>query len=136
MPSRRALTAILTRRGFTIVATLESAEALLRAAGGTQANVILLDLSLAGVAGVRIVPALLTVAPGCAVILLSPFGGLRGAAVEAGAYDLVDPSDLRDLERCLDRLSTETRVDGPAVEATLGPHDEGARTTAVSETAS
>lgn len=51
-------------------------------------------------------------APGCAVVVLSPFGALRNAALEAGAYDLVDPCDLRDLERCLDRLMRETPTDG------------------------
>ncbi len=109
--SRRALTAILTGRGFRILATVDCADTLLHTAMGVQANIILLELSLAGVAGLRIVPALLTAAPGCAVVVLSSFDGLRAAALDAGAYDLIDPSDLRDLENCLDRLLTETRAD-------------------------
>ena len=108
---RRAIRAILTRRGFTVMTTVDTAEELLRAAAGQQTSVILMELALAGRAGLRIIPALGAVAPGCAVVLLSPFSDLRRAAIEAGAYDLVDPRDLRDLERCLDRLASETGAD-------------------------
>lgn len=104
----RALDAILTRRGYTVLATVSSAEELLRAVAGLQAQVILIELALAGLAGLRILPALAAVAPGCAVVVLSPFVDLRPSAIEAGAYDLVDTRDLRDLDRCLDRLVAET----------------------------
>lgn len=86
---------------------MDSAEDLLGVAGGVQTRVVLLDLALAGVAGLRIIPALRAVAPDCDIVLLSSFGSLRTAAIQAGAYDLVDPCDLRQLEHCLDRLRVE-----------------------------
>lgn len=107
----RALTAILTARGFTVLNTADTAEELLQSVAGTQTSVILIELALAGMAGLRIVSALGAVAPGSAVIVLSPFADLRGEAIKAGAHDLVDPRDLRDLERCLDRLTLAGRGD-------------------------
>jgi ActR/RegA family two-component response regulator len=121
--SRRALSAILVRRGFSVLATVDSAEELLRAASGVRADVILLELDLAGVAGLGIIPALRAAAPRSAIVLLSPFDGLRAAAIEAGAFDFVDPSDLRDLDRCLEGLRPSRRVgsDGDFPPAGLGP---------------
>ena len=110
--SGRALSAILARKGFTPIATVERADDLLAGAGRPAVRVILLDLALAGVSGLGIVPALRAVNPRSAIVLLSPFAGLRPAAVDAGAYDLVDPRDLRDLERCLDRLAAEEENTG------------------------
>ncbi len=110
--SRRALSAVLKRKGFDTVATVQSAEDLLAHAGHPGVRVILLDLALAGMAGLRIIASLRAVAPSAVIVLLSPFAGLRRAAVDAGAYELVDPHDLRELERCLDRLVAEVVVDG------------------------
>lgn len=110
--SRRALSAVLARKGFDTVGTVESAEDLLARAGRPDVRVILLDLALAGMAGLGILASLRAVAPGAAIVLVSPFVDLRGAAVEAGAYELVDPHDLRELERCLDRLVVEGAGDG------------------------
>ncbi len=98
---------MLTRKGFAPLVTVESAEELLAGAGRPGVRVILLDLALAGLAGLGIIPPLLAVAPNAAIVVLSPFAGLRAAALQGGAYDLVDPQDLRDLDRCLDRLVAE-----------------------------
>ena len=110
--SRRALSAVLTRKGFDTLATVESAEDLLASAGRPDVRVILLDLALAGMAGLGIIACLRAVAPRAAIVLLSPFVGLRAAAVEAGAHELVDPQDLRQLERCLDGLVGEVADGG------------------------
>ncbi len=95
---------MLTRKGFGPLAAVESAEELLAGAGRPGVRVIVLDLALAGMAGLGIISPLLAVAPNAAIVVLSPFAGLRTAAVQGGAYDLLDPQDLRDLDRCLDRL--------------------------------
>ena len=110
----RALRAMLRRKGFGIVATVSSADELLAAAAHAEARVILLDLALAGLAGLRIITPLRNLVPGAAVVVLSPFVNLRSAAMEAGAYDLVDLRDPRELERCLERVmaESETRTGG------------------------
>lgn len=70
-------------------------------------DLIVLELALAGASGLGIVPALIATVPGTAVVLLSAFGSLREDALRAGAYDLVDCDDLRELRRCVRRLVTE-----------------------------
>jgi hypothetical protein len=82
--NRRALCAMVSRCGFEITSSGHSAhEAMIRL-------------------GV-LAPDLRTVAPRCDVILLADFEELRGAALAAGAYELVGKCDLRDLERSLRR---------------------------------
>lgn len=66
-------------------------------------DLIVLELALAGTAGLDVVPALLAAVPGTAVVVLSPFDALRDAASRVGAYDLVD-DDLSGLRRCVSRL--------------------------------
>ena len=66
-------------------------------------DLIVLELALAGTAGLDIVPALLAAVPGTAVVLVSPFDALRDAARRAGAHDLID-DDLSGLRRCVSRL--------------------------------
>ncbi len=70
-------------------------------------DLIVLELALAATSGLGIVPALLAAVPGTAVVLLSPFNGLREDARQAGAYDLVDDHDLEQLRRCVRRLVAE-----------------------------
>ncbi len=137
---RRALVAILNRWGFSGPTTVDSADELLRVAPGQEVGVILIQLALAGLAGLRIIPALAAAAPGSAVVVLSSFSDLRHAAIEAGAYDLVDPRDLRDLERCLDRLTSEAgeRLPSPAPGngAAQPPRRDGARAPVVGDAGS
>ena len=70
-------------------------------------QLLVLDLASGGIRGLGIVQTVRYAAPACAVVLLSPFEGLRTAALEAGAYELAGKDDLRDLERCLRRLKAE-----------------------------
>lgn len=112
---------MLARKGFTHIEAVTSVEQLVRIARRPDVGVILLDLALAGMAGLGIVATLRAVAPGSAIVLLCPFSGLRAAAVEAGVYDFVDPHDLRDLDRCLDRLVAESESNGQR------PGDNGSR---------
>ena len=104
----RALGAMLTRKGFGIVATVSSVDELLTTAAHADVRVILIDLALAGLAGLGIIPPLRNLVPGAAVVVLSPFVDLRSAAIEAGAYDLVDLRDPREVERCLERVMART----------------------------
>lgn len=115
--SSGALLTIVDRGGFRVLASVDSPERLLWMAATSQPEVIVLHLGVVGFTGLHVVRILKAVAPGCAVVLLSPFVSLRTPAIESGAYDLVDSEDLRELQRCLERLRREPTPNG---DLTLG----------------
>lgn len=99
--------------GFDVVAAVASGDDVVAAASRTRPAVVVVDLALAGEAGLGIVPALREVAPGCAVVVLvpRPFGRLRASAEEVGAMALVELSDLRALRRCLEQVHRRAHAD-------------------------
>lgn len=120
----RALGAILARCGFEVVASVDSFGAALIEAGLSQPDVVVLELATAGDLGVRVVDALKSGFPDCAIVVLSPFETLRDLLLEAGAYAVVSNAgrDLREVERCLVRLSQELHrsASDPAVPVAQG----------------
>lgn len=119
---------------FDVVAAVTSGDEAVAAVARTQPNVVVLDLALAGEAGLRIVPALREAAPACAVVVLvpSPFGRLRASAEEAGAMALVELEDLRPLRRCLEQVHLRAHAEScpscPAARPTsTGPSSGPAR---------
>ncbi len=95
--------------GFDRIEEVASATAAIEVATRTRPDAIVVDIELAGSRGVGIVAALLTAVPGCSIIVVSPFDGLRFPALEAGAYACIGKSDLRELRRCLTRLDDPLR---------------------------
>jgi ActR/RegA family two-component response regulator len=73
-------------------------------------DVAIVDLAVAGSAGVRIVSVLHSALPGCEVVVLSPLPELDAAARDAGACEVVRPNDLRPLTAELTRLSAGPRA--------------------------
>jgi ActR/RegA family two-component response regulator len=71
-------------------------------------DVAVVDLAVAGSAGVRIVPVLRAAVPGCEVVVVTPLSELDAAARELGALEVVRPHDLRPLTAALARLSDGT----------------------------
>ena len=120
--------AILAGCGFEMVASVESAGEALVAASLSEPDVVVVDLALTGDLGLKVISALRTAQPSCAVVVLSPFPSLRGPALEAGAYDFVadSSSDLRELERCMRRLSDARRRAVDLDEAGPRRGDQGA----------
>lgn len=141
-PTRRAAAVIVERSGLEVVDLRDGVDDVVDHVRPLQPDLIVLELAMAGTRGLEVVSALLAALPGTAVVLLSPFEGLRVAALGAGAYDLVDADDLRELRRCVRRLVTErlareaqqelaVLVDQvPAVGAGQGPGDREAQTRA------
>ncbi|MGH9177372.1 MAG: response regulator [Acidimicrobiales bacterium] len=117
-----ALGAILPRCGFEVVATVESFGAALVEAALARPDVVVVELATAGDLGVHVVDAIEAALPGCAIVVLSPFEALRASLLEAGAYDVVSNAerDLRDLQRCLVRLSQELHRSEPGPVAQVG----------------
>jgi DNA-binding NarL/FixJ family response regulator len=73
-------------------------------------DVAIVDLSLAGTLGVRLIEVVHTADPSCAVVAVSPFEEIDLAAFEAGAIEVVQPSDLRPLTAALRRLVAQHHV--------------------------
>lgn len=97
----RAVAVIMGQCGVEPVAHVNSGAAGLPIARAERPQFVVLDLALSGVRGVHLVSDLQAAAPGCTVVVLSPYTGLHEPARQAGARDLLDPSDLRVLRRCL-----------------------------------
>lgn len=92
--------------GLRVAATVLTGPEALAAAARLHPDLVVVDLALAGQLGLRIVSALQTSAPGCAVIVTAPpeFAELRLDAVAAGAVTLVETCDLRPLQCSIERL--------------------------------
>ncbi len=112
--AQRAVESVMERCGFQVVAVVASAPLAMRVAQRRRPHVIVLDLALTGELGLKVVPQLTTAAPGVAVVVLSSFNTLEGAALEAGACELLDKSDMRQLERCLQWVAHRSLTEGTA----------------------
>ena len=99
--------------GVEIRATLTSGNETIAAAAGARPDLVVVDLALAGVWGLRIVSRLIEVAPTTMVVAVVPvpFGSLRADAEEAGATALIELSDLRPLRGCLEQLHNRLHAD-------------------------
>lgn len=93
--------------GLDLVATVTSAAEAIRVSAGVQPDLVVIDLGLAGVLGLGVVAALHEVAPRCAVVVVVPpaFVGLQADAVASGAMTLVESTDLRPLQCCIEHLT-------------------------------
>jgi ActR/RegA family two-component response regulator len=112
----RDLEAAIARSGAELVGTAETWPALLAQVVHRRADAAVLDLALAGSAGVRLIAAVRVLVPDCEVLLLSELRGIDLPAIEAGAHRIVDPSDLRPLTAALVGLA------GGRVNGGVGPY--------------
>jgi ActR/RegA family two-component response regulator len=71
-------------------------------------DVVVVDLAVAGSAGLRIVSVLRSAVPGCEVVVVTPLPELDAPAREVGALEVVRPEDLRPLTAALARLSADS----------------------------
>lgn len=110
-PTSRAVQAVLEAHGFEVVSFSERPADVASTVRSLHADVVVLELAMAGASGLHVVRDITDRVPGCAVILLSPFDTLGGPAVAAGAVALIG-TDLNGLEACLDlrRRSRPSRV--------------------------
>ncbi len=99
--ARHVLSRLLGRCGFTLGGTADGYLALCELVRTTQPAVAVVTLPLPGMNGLRAVRDLREAAPDCQIVLLSAFGQLDVAAVEAGAAALVPEDDLQALQLVL-----------------------------------
>jgi DNA-binding NarL/FixJ family response regulator len=102
--SRCAVRAALERSGLAIVSEVARGVDALAAAVEHKADIVVLDLSLVGTLGLRLISLLRTVAPGIVVVALSPFDTLVPAALDAGAAAALTSAELPRLPRLLAEL--------------------------------
>jgi DNA-binding NarL/FixJ family response regulator len=74
---------------------------LLTAVVETSPDAVVIDLAMAGRAGVRLISAVRALVPDCRIAVLSDLRAAPLIALEAGATAVVDPSDLRPLTAAL-----------------------------------
>lgn len=96
--ARHAVGRLLARCGFTLGGTADGYLGLRELVRTTQPAVAVVTLPLPGMNGLRAVRDLREAAPTCQIVLLSAFGQLDLAAVEAGAAALVPEDDLQALQ--------------------------------------
>ena len=107
LDTQRAVAAVIEHCGFAVTILLGPASELVLQTLDLSPQLVVVDLASGGSRGLGLVEDLRGAVPTCSVVVLAPFEGLRESALAAGAYDLVGTDDLRDLERCLRRLSAE-----------------------------
>ena len=105
--SRPAVVAIMERCGFTVALLHGPGSEVAAQTRELSPELVVFDLTSGGSRGVGVVEDLRSAAATCVVVVLAPFEGLRQSALDAGAYELTGKDDLRDLERCLRRLTAE-----------------------------
>lgn len=113
--TRTAVVATMERGGFAVVILDGPAPELVAQARVRSPDVVIFDLADGGVRGLRLVRDLRRALPRCAIVVLGPFETLRDEAIEAGAYELVGTDDLRDLQRCLERIGADLDARGSRV---------------------
>lgn len=103
-----ALAATVTHLyGMELAASVSSAPEAIAATVVCRPDLVVIDLALAGEHGLEVVGVLHDAAPGCAVVVMVPpaFVGLQAEAVASGAMTLVESSDLRALQCCIEHLT-------------------------------
>ena len=106
---------VLEAAGYQLVGEAGLALEALVMADIVRPHVIVLDVSLPGMSGVDVIPALKAACPDAVVIVFSAFDALRDEALAAGAFDVIDKAGMNGLgplEECL-RVVAET-LDIPA----------------------
>lgn len=106
-PSGSAVRGAITAAGYEVSATVGRWPEVLAAVVDVDAQAAVIDLAMAGRAGVRLVTALRALAPRCHVVVLSELRAIDLPALEAGATLVVDPADLRPLTAALRARSGE-----------------------------
>lgn len=93
--------------GVRVAASVSSASDATAATAMCRPDLVVIDLALAGDQGLGVIGVLHDAAPGCAVVVVVPpaFVGLQAEAVASGAMTLVESSDLRPLQCCIEHLT-------------------------------
>ncbi|HXY84223.1 MAG TPA: response regulator transcription factor [Gaiellaceae bacterium] len=133
--TRSALAALLQQHGFDVVGEAADGEEAIRKAGALQPGLILLDLSMPGLDGLRALPQLRDAAPSCEVVVLTASGTEENllAAIRAGAagYLLKSEPPERIVEFLRGVANGEAALSGVVARRLLDQVRQGTRSTGV-----
>jgi DNA-binding response OmpR family regulator len=104
---RRVVITALASAGFETVAVVDRGLDAVTAAAGSDADLVVVDLTLVGALGMRLVGVLKAARQGCQVILLTPLETLDGLAREAGANAVIHEDDVRGLRTAARRIRSQ-----------------------------
>jgi ActR/RegA family two-component response regulator len=102
----------LADAGFEVVARVRHWSEAVERVTELAVDVAVVDLALTGSVGVRVVPVLRSASPSSRVIAISPLEDIDLALLEAGAAEVVRPSDLRPLSAALRRIACDLEASG------------------------
>lgn len=91
---RAATRSLLERAGMVIVADVDRGLDALAAAVHDQAELIVLDLTLVGTLGLRVIELMRSAIPSAMIVALSPLDTLTQPALDAGAVAVLTPEEL------------------------------------------
>jgi DNA-binding NarL/FixJ family response regulator len=104
---RHVVRGVVEDCGFEVVGEAALALEALVLAEMTKAHVLVLDLSLKGVSGTDVIPAVRTAAPGTQIVVYTAFDTLARLAEEEGVADVVRKDEPEKLEAALRRVAAE-----------------------------
>jgi len=93
---------MLVGAGWQVVSVVSTALAAIEVTRQMRPNLVVTDLSMAGMSGIDAIGEL--VSAGATVVVCSAFPELRQRAIDAGASAVVDKAELLDLTEVADRL--------------------------------
>jgi DNA-binding NarL/FixJ family response regulator len=102
--SVRAVRRLLDANGADVVGVVDRGIDAVAVSAQHRANLVVLDISLAGGLGLRLLSVLRAARPEVRIVVLTPFRTLDVAAVEAGADAVLEIDDLSGLREELHRL--------------------------------
>jgi DNA-binding response OmpR family regulator len=95
----------VTDAGYEVIGKVRHWSEAVERVAGSGVDVAILDLALTGTMGMRVISVLRSADPECQVIALSPLQEVGLATLEAGAVEVVQPTDLRPLTASLRRIA-------------------------------
>ena len=104
---RRVIRALAEDCGFEVVGEAALALEALVLSEMTNAHVLVLDLSLRGMSGNDVIPAVRSAAPGTEIIVYTAFDTLARLAEEEGVVDVVRKDEPGKLEEALRRVAAK-----------------------------
>lgn len=100
-PAMVALRQAIADADLEVISVVGRWSELLTAVVESSPDAVVVDLAMAGRAGVRLIGAIHALVPNCRVAVLSDLRSAALIVLEAGAMVVVDPSDLRPLTSAL-----------------------------------